>query len=105
MPYLIIALDHEAMEDARERVRHAHRAYLASYGERLLSSGAILDEAGEIIIGGASLIDTESRSEAIAFEANDPYAKAGIRAHVEIIHWRLRWRMGQFNEGGHHPKK
>lgn len=103
MPYLIIAHDHEGMERAREQVRDAHRQYLAGYGKRLLSSGALLDETGTRIIGGASLLDTEDRHEAERFEARDPYAKAGIRAQVQIIPWRLRWWLGQFDPAGHHP--
>lgn len=103
MPFLIIAHDHDGMDEAREQVRQAHRDYLASYGRKLLSSGALLDETDQQIIGGASLIDTEDRQEAIRFEADDPYAKAGIRAQVQIIPWRLRWWVGQFDPAGHHP--
>ena len=62
MPFLIIAHDHDGMDEAREQVRQAHRDYLASYGRKLLSSGALLDETGQQIIGGASLIDTEAVS-------------------------------------------
>ena len=105
MPFLIIAYDHEGKDEQSERVRQLHRDYLAAYGKKLLSSGALLDETGTKIIGGASLIDTDDRLEAIRFEADDPYAHEGIRAHVEIIQWRLRWWVGQFNAAGHHPSE
>ncbi|MEL6980067.1 MAG: YciI family protein [Pseudomonadota bacterium] len=36
MPFLIIAYDHPGKEAEREAVRAAHRAYLASFGTRLL---------------------------------------------------------------------
>ena len=84
MPYLIIAYDHPNMEEEREAVRQAHRDYLAAQGRQLLSSGALLGEDGIEIIGGASLIDKDSRDEAVRFEAEDPYSRAGIRAKVEI---------------------
>lgn len=103
MPYLIIAYDHPGMEARREAVRDAHRAHLAGQGARLLASGALMGADGVSIEGGASLLDTEDRAEAVRFEAEDPYAKAGIRARVEIVPWRLRWCMGQFDAGGHRP--
>lgn len=105
MPYLITAYDHPNKQSERESIRQAHRDYLASFGKRLLASGALLDEAGKEIIGGASLIDTDEREEALRFEAEDPYAKAGIRAEVEITHWRLRWWIGGFDPDGHHPSE
>ncbi len=105
MPYLIIAYDHPQMDQEREAVRQAHRDYLASYGRRLLGSGAILDDDGTTIIGGASLLDTDNLDAAVRFEADDPYAAANIRARVEIVPWRLRWWMGNFNSAGHNPSK
>jgi len=103
MPFLITAYDHPEKETERENVRQAHREYLASFGKRLLASGALLDEAGENIVGGASLFDTDDRDEALRFEAEDPYAKAGIRADVKVVQWRLRWWVGEFDANGHKP--
>lgn len=105
MPYLIIAHDHDGKDAEREAVREAHRAYLASFGTKLLASGALLADDGKTIIGGASLLDTEDRDEAIRFEADDPYAKANIRATVDIVPLRLRWWTGSFDAAGHRPSK
>ena len=105
MPFLILAYDHEGKDSEREEVRQAHRDYLSSFGSRLLASGALLDDSGQAIIGGASLIDTDDRAEAVRFEADDPYARAGIRAQVEIIPWRLRWWVGEFDLAGHNPSR
>jgi uncharacterized protein len=102
MPYLIIAHDHPGMDAKREELREAHRAHLAAQGAKLLASGALLSEDSNNIEGGASLLDTEDFDEAVRFEAQDPYAKAGIRARVEIVKWRLRWWVGQFKTDGHH---
>lgn len=100
MPYLIIAKDHPGKEAERESIREAHRRHLASAGKKLLASGALLSEDGKAIIGGASLLDSEDEEEARRFEADDPYAKAGIRAEVNIIRWRLRWWRGLFSADG-----
>lgn len=100
MAYLILAEDHPGMGIEREAVREAHRAYLASFGIQLLASGAILASDSKTIVGGASLLDTDSEFDARKFEAEDPYAKAGIRAKVTILPWRLRWWRGMFNVEG-----
>ncbi len=100
MPYLILAEDHDVMEAAREEVRDAHRAHLAAAGERLLASGAVLAEDGKTILGGASLLDSDDPEEARRFEAEDPYVRAGIRAKVTIMRWRLRQWRGMFDAGG-----
>ena len=101
MPFLILAYDHPDKEREREAVRDAHRAYLASFGKRLLASGALLGDDGTTILGGASLLDTESYEEAVRFEAEDPYAQAGLRKSVSILPWRLRWWVGRFSPEGH----
>ncbi len=96
MPYLIYARDFEEMDAQREQIRDAHREHLRSIGDKLLASGALLDEDGITVIGGISLIDTEARSEAEKFAYNDPYAKAGIRDETLILKWRQRWWNGSF---------
>jgi uncharacterized protein YciI len=96
MPYLIYAIDHSGMETQREALRQAHRDHLKSYGVKILASGALLDEDGKMVIGGISLLDTESRKEAEDFAHNDPYSQAGIRAQTLIHRWRKRWWNGLF---------
>ncbi len=100
MPYLIITYDHPNMEEKRETVREAHRAHLASAGKKLLGSEALLAEDGVTIVGGASLLDTDRKEEAVRFEAEDPYAEAGIRRKVMIVPWRSRWWRGGFSLQG-----
>ena len=103
MPYLVLAHDHQGMEAKREGLRAAHRTHLSAQGRKILASGALLAADGRTVIGGASLFDTDNYHEAARFEANDPYATANIRARIEIVEWRLRWWLGQFNATGHRP--
>lgn len=95
MPYLIFVTDFPNQEAIREANRQAHRDFLKKHGDKILASGALLDEDGKII-GGISLFDTEDWDEANQFANNDPYAAAGIRAETKIIRWRKRWWNGLF---------
>ncbi len=96
MPYLIYARDFDDMDSQREQIREAHREHLRSIGDKLLASGALLDDDGITVIGGISLIDTEDRAEAEKFAYEDPYGKAGIRKETLILKWRQRWWNGNF---------
>lgn len=95
MPYLILAYDNDNKDSIREEIRKDHRKYLESFGSKILASGALLNEKGNII-GGLTLFDTESKTEAEAFERNDPYSLIGIRKDVNIVFWRKRWWDGKF---------
>ena len=96
MPYLIYALDHDNMDEVREKIRDEHRAHLKSVGKKLLASGALLGEDEKTVIGGISLLDTEDYEEARQFAFHDPYEKAGIRKETNLLKWRKRWWEGEF---------
>ena len=94
--YLIYAIDFDNMHEIREQNRDAHRKHLSSIGDKLLASGALLDQDGINVIGGMSLIDTDNYAEAEQFALTDPYSRVGIRQDVKILKWRKRWWQGQF---------
>jgi uncharacterized protein YciI len=98
MPYLIYARDFADMSKQREEIRAAHRIHLQSIGNKLLASGALLADDGQTVIGGISLIDTDTddRLEAEKFAYDDPYEKAGIRKETLVLKWRKRWWDGAF---------
>ena len=96
MPYIIFALDNTGKEEIREQLRAAHRAHLRSAGAKLLASGALLDDEGIEVIGGISVLDTDSKMEAEMFAREDPYSTAGIRKETRILRWRKRWEDGVF---------
>ena len=98
VPYLILAYDHDNKELIREEIRKDHRRYLESFDKKILASGALLDEKGTII-GGLTLFDVESKTEAETFEKNDPYSLYGIRKEINIVYWRKRWWNGKFLSG------
>jgi uncharacterized protein YciI len=93
MPYLIDATDKDEAADLRERVRPEHLDYLVAQQGRLLAAGAKLDDSGKAASGSLYILDTDSRAEAEAFIAADPFSRAGLFGTVVI----QRWRKGFFN--------
>jgi uncharacterized protein len=96
MAFLIYAIDCEGMSERREPLLAAHRAHLRAQGRKLLASGALIAEDDKTVIGGISLLDTDSREEAERFAYDDPYSKAGIRKTTQVVIWRKRWINGEF---------
>ena len=96
MPFLIFALDHDGKSEVRENLRQAHRDHVSKAGKKLLTAGALLADDKTTVIGGISLLDTDSREEAEKFAYEDPYEKAGIRKQTMILRWRRRWLDGEF---------
>jgi uncharacterized protein YciI len=94
--FLIYAIDFDGMNEQREALREAHRAHLRAQGSKLLASGALLAEDSRTVIGGMSLLDTDSLEEAERFARDDPYARAGIRKAAQVVRRRQRWLNGKF---------
>jgi uncharacterized protein len=87
MLYALLCTDKPASVDLRMAVRPEHLSYLGSLGVKMKAAGPFLDEAGGPT-GSLVIIEAESRAEAEATAANDPYAIAGLFASVEIKPWR-----------------
>ena len=88
MPHFAIhCIDKPHALELRLSSRPAHLAHLATVGDRLLVAGPLLDDAGQPI-GSLIIIDFPDRTAALAFAAEDPYAKAGLFASVAVTAWR-----------------
>ncbi len=87
MLYLIHAFDKPGHLDVRMENRPTHVDYLKSFGDKLHAAGPTLDTNGEMN-GSLVILDFEEQSEAEAFAANDPYAKAGLFEKVIIQPWK-----------------
>jgi uncharacterized protein len=88
MPYLVETYDKPGHQSLRQRVRPVHLQYLEMNKNKLLASGAKLDDAGENASGGIYILETESRSDAEPFIAADPFTKAELFQRIEITRWR-----------------
>jgi len=69
-----------------DRLAHydAHKAYLATSPVPMLISGPLVADDGTTMIGSFFLFEAASKEEVAAFNAADPFAKAGIWETVAI---------------------
>lgn len=88
MAFLIETFDKPAALPLRLAVSDKHLAYLEQNKELLIACGAKLDDDGDNADGGIYLVDMESRAEAEAFIAADPFFQAGLFREVRVIRWR-----------------
>jgi uncharacterized protein len=82
----LIARDKPGALQIRKDNRDAHLAYIESSGV-VSQAGPLLDDAGEMA-GSLVVLDVADMAKAEDWAANDPYAKAGLFAKVELIAWK-----------------
>lgn len=85
MPHFIVhCLD--APDALPRRLEHyeAHKAYLSSAPVRILVSGPLMSDDGETMIGSLFLIDANTKAAVEAFNAADPFRRAGVWAEIRI---------------------
>ncbi|MBB3937774.1 YciI family protein [Aureimonas phyllosphaerae] len=84
MHFIVHCLDRpNAVQD---RLAHydAHKAYLASASVKSVISGPLVADDNETMIGSLFLLEADSKDEVLAFNAADPFNRAGIWEKVEI---------------------
>jgi len=82
----IIARDTPGAPNIRKANREAHLAYIKETGV-VTQAGPLLDDAGEMI-GSLVILEVQDMAAAQVWADNDPYAKAGLFASVELIEWK-----------------
>lgn len=86
MPYVLYCKDAPGKLEVRKANREAHLAYGSATG-LIRFGGPLLDDAGQMI-GSMLVLGVETRAEAEAFAAADPYTLAGLFQSVEITAWK-----------------
>ena len=71
----------------RAATRAEHLAYLEGALGQIVVAGPLLDDEGTPI-GSMLLMEFADRRSAVAFAADDPYAKAGLFSSVAVTAWR-----------------
>ncbi|MET0257555.1 MAG: YciI family protein [Methylobacterium sp.] len=84
MHFIVHALDRPGAVADRLANYDAHKAYLGSSPLKIVISGPLLAEDDETMIGSLFLFEAETKAEVVAFNAADPFSKAGIWERVEI---------------------
>jgi uncharacterized protein YciI len=87
MQFVILCQDKPESLELRMATRPAHLDYLKTQDAQLLGAGPLLDD-NDSPIGSMFMVEFSSEAEAKNFSANDPYAKAGLFAKVEVRRWR-----------------
>jgi len=82
----LIARDKPGSLDVRKENRADHLAYVDATGV-VSQAGPLLDDAGEMA-GSLVILDVADMAAAQGWADNDPYAKAGLFAKVELIKWK-----------------
>jgi uncharacterized protein len=95
MPYMIETWDKPDSQALRASTRGPHLAFLAENAPRLLACGAKLADDGSDGGGSFYIVDVETRAEAEAFLAAEPFAQAGLFARSSITRWRKAYLDGR----------
>jgi uncharacterized protein YciI len=82
--YVFRMLDKPGAAALRQRLRPAHKAYLAPMAERIAFAGPLTHDDGVTMIGSLLAIEFDSRDAAHAWLADEPFTAAGLYAAVEI---------------------
>ncbi len=86
MLFVITAMDREGALPLRQATRAAHFDYARASGAVRLG-GPYLDNSGDMI-GSLIIIEAPDLAAAQRWQENDPYAKAGLFARVELRPWK-----------------
>ena len=87
MLYALICTDKPESLAARKENRPAHLAYLKGLGDALLFAGPFTEADGKTMNGSLIVVEAASLEAAQMISANDPFAKLGIFASVDIRPW------------------
>ena len=87
MLFALLCTDKADSLDLRMSVRPDHLKHLESLGPALKAAGPFTTDDGAPT-GSLVIIEAADRAAAQVMAANDPYAKAGLFASVEIKPWK-----------------
>ena len=87
MHFVLLCTDKPNSLDLRLQVRPDHVKYLESLGTSLKTAGPFITDEGSPN-GSLVVIEAADRVAAKAIAENDPYAKAGLFASVDIRAWK-----------------
>jgi len=87
MAFIITCTDKPDGLALRMATREDHLTYVKGFADKIIVGGPVLDDDGQPT-GSVVIMDFDDKSEAAAFCAGDPYAKAGLFVDTAIVPWR-----------------
>ncbi len=93
MLWAVYCVDKPGTGDLRMSLRPEHLEYLKSQNDKIVLAGATLQDEDDTMTGSLLVVNVDTRAEAEAFSANDPFTKGGLFESVVIT----RMRKGIFN--------
>jgi len=93
MLFAVIRHDKPHSLELRLSERPKHLLYLETVLDKIMSGGALLDDAGKQI-GSMLMIDVADKQAADAFAIADPYVDAGLFATTSVRQFRSVFKDG-----------
>jgi len=91
MIYVFHLLDKPDGLALRQRLRPEHKAYLGAMADRIAFAGPLLSDDGATMVGSVLAIDFDSREAAVAWQASEPFTRAGLYASVQVHAFQNLW--------------
>jgi hypothetical protein len=92
MLFALICFDNNNSTALRAEVRPKHLAYIEAHKPRVKLAGPFLSDDGAAMIGSLLIVEADDLEAAWDFANEDPYAKAGLFAEIDVKPWR--WVVG-----------
>ncbi len=96
--FLVNARDKAGSNELRLANRQNHLEWAGAFRDKIAMAGPVLADDSETMIGSTFVIEFDTRDEAEAWAAEDPYAKAGLFDRTEII--PFLWLLGDGPKNG-----
>lgn len=86
MKFILYSQDKQGALSIRKDNRDAHLKFLGgtASGVTVLSAGPWLDDTGEMMSGSVIIVEADTLDTVKAWNAQDPYTKAGLPQAVNI---------------------
>jgi len=90
MHWIIYCTDKPDTQALREANTAKHRAYLETKPIHVVTSGPLMDDAGERKIGSFFLVEAQTREEVETFNRNDPLFALDLWGEIRIHRFHRR---------------
>lgn len=87
MLFVIRFTDYQDKKAVRDENLSTHIFWLAARKDSILVAGSLRHTENENPVGSIWVVEAGSKQEAEQLYRTDPFWIAGLREHVEVLHW------------------